>query len=220
MPTIPAPDSSGPNPSSTTPGPEVTTARRRGLRLGLTGGMGSGKSTAAGFFVEAGFGRIDSDEIVRQQLLPRPDIAARIGERFGAGVLREDGSVDRASLARRVFADDEARIWLEDLLHPAVFAEWERRTADPAGKWIVEVPILFEKGLQKWFDFTVCVASSSDFQLSRLELRGVPSELSRQRIAKQLPLPQKVAAADFVLLNDGSLSFLREQVLWLASRWT
>jgi dephospho-CoA kinase len=182
--------------------------------------MGSGKSTAASYFAEAGFGRIDSDEIVRQSLLPRGDIAARIADYFGPEVLRRDGAVDRAALARRVFSDDEARTWLEDLLHPLVFAEWDRQTADPAGKWIVEVPILFEKGLQNWFDFTVCVASSSDLQLSRLQLRGVSSELSRQRIAKQLPLPQKVAAADFVLLNDGSLSFLREQVLWLAQRWT
>ena len=78
--------------------------------------------------------------------------------------------------------------------------------------WIIEVPLLFEKGLENWFDFIVCVASSADVQLARLTQRGVPHALAGQRISKQLPLARKLALADLVLWNDGTLPFLREQV--------
>jgi dephospho-CoA kinase len=107
-----------------------------------------------------------------------------------------------------------------DVLHPRVIQAWQdHTTARPDANWVIETPLLYERGLQKWFDFIVCVASSGDLQVSRLELRGVSKDHSRPRIARQLPLAQKIAAADFVLLNDGSREFLKEQVVWLAGRW-
>ncbi len=190
------------------------------LALGLSGGMGCGKSTAARLFGDCGFRVVDCDRIVRDELLPSAEVVAAVAERFGAGVVAADGALDRAAVAARVFGNDADRLWLEGLLHPLVRASWRRALeGDLAARWVVEVPLLFEKGLENWFDFTVCVATSSALQLSRLEARGVTPDLAATRIAKQLPLPRKIAAADFVLHNDGSLDFLKEQIASLAGRW-
>ena len=189
------------------------------LIVGLTGGMGCGKSTAAALFAELGYRRLDADQVVRDVLLPSPEVRTAIGQRFGAGVLGADGAVDRAKLGALVFADDAALAWLEGELHPRLRAHWDGVYRAVSGeRFIVEVPLLFEKGLQNRFDFTVCVSTSSALQLRRLEHRGVPPGIARQRLAKQLPLAQKRELADFVLLNDGSLEFLREQVGELARR--
>lgn len=186
--------------------------------LGLTGGLGCGKTTAAKMFTAHGFLALDSDAIIRTVLLADQDVIASIRERFGAGVLTESGAVDRGQLARRVFVDEAELRWLENLLHPRLFARWRASFAtDRAKSWVVEVPLLFEKSLQIWFDFIVCVASHSDVQLARLERRGLPPSFARQRIKMQLPLAQKIELVDFVLLNDGSPEFLREQVAKLVN---
>ena len=188
--------------------------------MGITGGLGCGKSTVAGLVERRGYRRIDSDALVRERVLTSPEVVAALGARYGAAVVDPGGQVHRGALAERVFADDAERRWLEDLTHPVVFSLWRAAfAAEPAARWVVEVPLLFEKGLANWFDFTICVATSSALQLSRLQARGVSPDLAAARIAKQLPLPRKIAAADFVLLNDGSLDFLREQVALLAGRW-
>jgi dephospho-CoA kinase len=186
--------------------------------LGLTGGMGCGKTTAAGMFAVLGFAPLDSDAIIRTRLLTDKEVVAAIREHFGAGVLAESGAVDRGRLARRVFTDEAALRWLEDLLHPRLYAYWRAAFAAEGSKsWVVEVPLLFEKSLQNWFDFTVCVASDPVAQLARLEQRGLPAPLARQRISMQLPLAQKIELVDFVLLNDGLPDFLREQVARLVN---
>jgi len=121
--------------------------------------------------------------------------------------------VNRHALAERAFADDAERQWLEELTHPVVFALWRQAfAAEPAARWIVEVPLLYEKALENWFDFTVCVACASDQQLARLEQRGLPRALAGQRISKQLPLARKIERSDFVLWNEGSLAFLQTEV--------
>lgn len=194
-------------------------AQRGNLIVGLTGGMGCGKSTAAALFAELGFRRLDADRTVHEVLLPSAEVAQAIRERFGAGVLNAAGGLDRAKLGAVVFGDAAALAWLEDLLHPQLRAHWDgiyARAQDE--KFIVEVPLLFEKRLENRFDFTVCVTTSSDLQLRRLEQRGVSPEIARQRLAKQLPLARKCELADFVLINDGTLEFLREQVSELARR--
>ncbi|MBI5424928.1 MAG: dephospho-CoA kinase [Opitutae bacterium] len=187
--------------------------------VGLTGGMGCGKSTAAALFAELGFRRLDADRTVHEVLLPSAEVVTALRERFGDGILGADGAVDRAKLGAVVFGDAEALAWLENLLHPRLRAHWDGiYAAAQDEKFIVEVPLLFEKQLQNRFDFTVCVTTSSDLQLRRLEQRGVSPEIARQRLAKQLPLARRCELADFVLLNDGTLSFLREQVSELARR--
>jgi dephospho-CoA kinase len=127
--------------------------------------------------------------------------------------------IDRAALAAVIFADDAKRLAWEAVVFPRVCALWrELLDSDPRGRWVVEAPLLYEKGLEKWFDFVVCVASSSATQLARLAERGVSHTLAGQRISKQLPLAQKIEKSDFVLSNDGSTDFLREQITHLASR--
>jgi dephospho-CoA kinase len=186
--------------------------------LGLTGGMGGGKSTAAGLFEEAGFRRIDSDRIVRDELLVAPLVVAKIAERF-PDVVNADGEVQRPLLAKRIFGNDADRLWLEELLHPLVYERWRELLATaPKDRWVIEVPLLFEQGLENWFDFIVCVSTSSANQLARLIERGIPQSLAGQRISKQLPLALKLEKADFVLSNDGTLEALRLQVNHLATR--
>jgi dephospho-CoA kinase len=121
--------------------------------------------------------------------------------------------VDRPALARIVFSDDSERLWLEELTHPRFF-EIARATfrEDPRADFVAEVPLLFEKSLENWFDFTVCVACDCSSQLARLEQRGLDRSLAGQRISKQLPLARKIELSDFVLWNDGSTDFLKAQV--------
>jgi dephospho-CoA kinase len=192
---------------------------RSNLIVGLTGGMGSGKSTVAELFAARGFRRLDADQVVRDELLPDPEVAAAIRTRLGDDVFGPDGRIRRDRVAEKVFADSAALAWLEDLLHPRLWARWQAVFAAAEGvAFIVEVPLLFEKGLENWFDSVVCVTTDSATQLRRLEQRGISPDLSRQRLVKQLPLAQKCELADFVLLNDGSPEFLREQVNALADR--
>jgi len=181
--------------------------------VGITGGIGCGKTTATAAFERAGFRRIDSDALIRERVLVSSEIVRAIREHFGAGVLHTDGRIDRTALAAKVFSDEVELRWLEELTHPALFALWRSQfAAEPDVDWVVEVPLLFEKQLENWFDFTVCVASSPAQQLARLEQRGLPRALAEQRISKQLPLAQKIELADFVLWNDGTPAFLEDQI--------
>lgn len=187
--------------------------------LGITGGLGCGKSTAARLFEAIGYRRLDSDALVRERVLTSDEVKTAVAERFGAKVIGPNGQIDRSVLAEKVFYNDEERLWLEDLTHPILFEIG--RTAlrsEPHRPWVVEVPLLFEKSLQNWFDFTVCVACSHGQQLARLEQRGLPRALAEQRITKQLPLARKIELSDFVLWNEGSAEFLKAQVERLASQ--
>jgi dephospho-CoA kinase len=187
------------------------------FKVGITGGVGCGKSTAARFFEAKGFSRIDSDALVRDRVLRSEAVVAALRSRHGPGIFGSGGELDRAALAQRVFADDTERVWLEDLVHPQVFAIWrDEFAAGPAKRWIVEVPLLFEKGLENWFDFTICVALAPEEQLARLEQRGLSRELAGQRISKQLPLARKIELSDYVLWNQGAPEFLQAQVDRLA----
>ena len=181
--------------------------------LGLTGGLGCGKSTAARMFEGRGFQRLDSDAMVREYVLALPEVIAALRDRLGVEAVNTDGTVNRAHVAGVVFADDATRAWLEELTHPRLFRRWRELLAtDPVGRWIVEVPLLFEKQLENWFDFIACVACSPDQQLSRLEQRGLTRGLAAQRISTQLPLARKIDLSDFVLSNDGTPGFLQGEI--------
>ena len=189
------------------------------MMLGLTGGIGCGKSTAARFFEEAGYRRIDTDEIIKNEVLHQPEVEAAIAQRLGPQTLTASGRVDRAAVAKIVFSDDVALCWLEELTHPLLHAILRAKLAEaPQFDHVVEVPLLFEKHLENWFDFTVCVSTTLQLQLARLEERGLPKALAEQRISKQLPLVQKLELADYVLLNDGTPDFLRDQIQRLAAQ--
>lgn len=186
--------------------------------LGLTGGIGCGKSTAGRFFEEMGFRRIDCDAVVKDEVLVRPDVIAAVSAHFGAEVIR-DGAIDRARLASKVFGQPAELRWLEQLVHPLVSQLWRGRVAEaPQDPWLVEVPLLFEKGLEKGFDLVACVACSPSVQLARLELRGMTRTQAEQRIAQQLPLARKIELSDFVLSNDGNPEALRRQIALVADK--
>jgi dephospho-CoA kinase len=181
--------------------------------LGITGGLGCGKSAAGHEFERRGFRRLDSDELVRDRVLTDPAVLTALRDHFGPGVFTLEGAIDRVALAGVVFVNDAERIWLEKLTHPLVFDLWRSAlAADPGTDWALEVPLLFEQFLENWFDFTLCVACSYGQQLIRLEQRGLNRTLAGQRISKQLPLARKIELADFVVWNEGSARFLQAQV--------
>ena len=193
--------------------PKAGDERRCVMILGLTGGIGCGKSAAAQKFVALGFHLVDSDALIRNRVLQDPAVTREICARYGDAILMTDSRVDRSVLAARVFGDDRERVWLEALTHPILFGIWREELAlASVRRWVFEVPLLFEQRLENWFDFTVCVACSFDQQIVRLEQRGLSRGLAEKRIAKQLPLARKVELADKVLWNDGTLSFLHAQI--------
>lgn len=186
------------------------------MLVGLTGGMGCGKSTVARMFSENGFRIIDADTLVHDLLANDPDVVRSVGQRFGSEVLGSDGHIDRRLLGARVFGDDEALRWLEQLIHPRVGRRWREEVAgEPQSDWVVQIPLLFEKKLEESFHFTVCVGASATVQQQRLLKRGLSEEEISRRVARQWPIEEKTAKADFFLSNDGSLDFLREQVVHL-----
>lgn len=190
-------------------------------QLGLTGGMGCGKSTVAALFEEHGYRTILTDNIVRELLATHAPVRDALEQRWGRAVFHEDGQINRAALAERVFGDPEHLQWLETLLHPHVREHWQNMLKSHSHEnWIVEIPLLFEKSLEKHFDKTICVTCSMQTIMARLEQKGFTPDQIKQRMARQLPLEEKEHRADFVLSNDGTLDFLRQQVTALITTLT
>jgi dephospho-CoA kinase len=182
--------------------------------LGLTGGIAAGKSTALGAFARAGCPVFSADEAVHA-LYRRPDVRDVVVERFGTSVLGADGEIDRAALGRIAFADPEVLRYLEQLLHPLVAVESERfrHAAEAAGARIAveETPLLFERGGADRYDRTVLITAPDDVRRAR-----DPRAAARQ--AHQMPEAAKVALADEVYVNDGSIGDLESWVAQLVER--
>jgi dephospho-CoA kinase len=184
--------------------------------LGLTGGIGSGKSTALAYLHELGAATISSDDIVHG-LYSAADVVDRIRERYGEAVVDGAGGVSRPALAGIVFADEAELRWLEDLLHPFVreaVAEWVERQqkARPRPALIVvEVPLLFETGFEQRFDHIMLITAPDEVRRRRVAAKLTDSEFRRRR-AQQMPEEEKVRRSDFVYANSGSRKELREFV--------
>jgi dephospho-CoA kinase len=181
--------------------------------VGLTGGIASGKSTVGRMLRARGVDVIDADVLARDAVAPGTPGFAAVVARFGAGVVRDDGTLDRAALGRIVFADDEARRALNHIVHPEVARLAAEAFADVAARGapvvVYEVPLLFENGLQAAMDVTMLVAVHDDVQLQRLLARDGCSEAeARARIRSQMPLEQKRKLATHVLENDGTVADL------------
>jgi dephospho-CoA kinase len=181
--------------------------------VGLTGGIGSGKSTALAEFERRGAATVSLDQIAREQAKPGRDGWKAITKAFGPGVLDGAGRIDRRKLGARVFRRPADRRKLERATHPLIRREMRRRVSRLDGVVVVDVPLLFEGGLQREFDATVLVACPSAQQLRRVVRRDqlAPAD-ARRRIAAQLPLARKRALADFTLDNDGSRAALNAGV--------
>ena len=185
--------------------------------VGLTGSVGTGKSTVTNFFRELGAYIIDWDELAREVIRPHLRAWKEIVEYFGEDFLNEDLTINRQKLAEIVFPDKEKVAKLNQIVHPEVFKEDERitneiKSLDPDALIIKDIPLLFELTRPIFVDKTVVVSVSEQTQLRRLEEKGMSREDARSRIKSQLPLEEKIKSADFVISNDGPLEETKKQV--------
>jgi dephospho-CoA kinase len=183
---------------------------------GLTGGVGMGKSTAAGFLSQLGAKVVDTDEIARELVRPGRPALFEIQNQFGPDFISAAGELKRDQLARLVFADASARKKLEDILHPRIRETWlaqvEKWRQEGCPLAIVIIPLLFETGAETSFDQVICVACSPASQQERLSARGWDPDQIRQRIAAQLPVEQKITRSRFVLWTEGAPEVHRQQI--------
>ena len=187
-------------------------------RVGLTGGIASGKSTVASLFAALGVPVIDTDQIARDVVAPGTGLLAKIRAEFGDAVMAPDGSLDRRALRSRVFGDSAeataARRKLEALPHPAIRAEMEARSARAGGPYqILAIPLLVEGGSRSHVDRVLVVDADEATQVRRLQARdGSPLAEARALLAAQAARAPRFAAADDVITNDGDLVALAAQV--------
>jgi dephospho-CoA kinase len=185
--------------------------------FGLTGGIGSGKSSVAALLRDRGVPVVDADELAREVVMPQSPGLAEIVRVFGAQMLGPDGDLDRKRLGALVFSDAAARKRLNAITHPLVRALSQRRFAELAQQGVTlaayDVPLLFEVGLNAVLRPIVVVTASEAAQLERIMARdGLTETEARSRIAAQLPLAEKQRRADYVLDNNGSPAELARQV--------
>ena len=175
-----------------------------------------GKSTAAGFFQRSGVKVVDTDAIARELVQPGQPALAEIRRHFGPDVFSASGELNRAGLARLVFASTSARKKLETILHPRIREAWQAQveTWRIAGcpLALVVIPMLFETQAENHFDKIICVACSAASQQERLLQRGWTPEHIRQRIAAQLPVEQKITRSHFVIWTEGAMAVCSHQV--------
>ncbi|KWW99883.1 dephospho-CoA kinase [Carbonactinospora thermoautotrophica] len=189
------------------------------VKVGLTGGIGSGKSEVSRLLAAHGAIVVDADRLAREVVEPGSPGLARVVEEFGPGVLRPDGSLDREKLAGIVFADPERRRALNEIVHPLVRRRAEELTAQAGEDAVVvhDVPLLVENRMAPLYDLVVVVDAPVEIQLERLvRRRGMTEEAARARIAAQASREERLAVADVVIDNSGSLADLKRQVdqLW------
>ena len=184
--------------------------------IGLTGGVGMGKSTAAGFLLQLGARIVDTDEIARELVQPGQPALAEIRHEFGDKVFLPDGSLNRAALAEKVFVDEAARKKLEAILHPHIRERWSAQVVtwrkENVPLAVVVIPLLFETQAEAAFDKIICVACSPSSQSERLQARGWTDDQIRRRIAAQLPVEQKLARSHFVVWAEGQPEVHRRQI--------
>ncbi len=185
---------------------------RSRLRVGLTGGIGSGKSLALSQLRRLGAKTIALDEIAHEQARPGGAAYRKIVSVFGKGVLDSRKRIDRAALARRAFASPAARRRLEALTHPLILREMRRRMRAARGVVVVDVPLLFESGRAKEFDATMLITAPRGVRLGRLAGRGLSRSEALRRMAAQLPDAVKAARADVVAPNAGSKKEFQRRV--------
>jgi dephospho-CoA kinase len=188
------------------------------LRVGLTGGIATGKSTVSRMFVECGAHLIDADLLAREAVAPGQPALREIVASFGPGMLAADGTLNRDRLAGIVFKDSTQRARLEAIIHPYVFAEEERRCRQIGGKdahavVLFDAALLIETGAYKNKDRVIVVTADEQTQLARLMARDHLTEAkARERVTAQMPLSEKINAADYVIDGTLPLEKLRQEV--------
>lgn len=181
------------------------------LQVGLTGGIGSGKSTVAGYFMGKGAYVVDFDRLAHQTQDPGSPAWDQIVKSFGKDVLNNDGTVNRSRLGEIVFGDREKLHILNDIVHPAVLMKWREHVDDILKRRsdavvIADIPLLIETGWQDFFDVVILVHVSPDVQVSRIMARnGCSRREALDRVDSQMPIDDKIVYADFVIHNETSL---------------
>jgi dephospho-CoA kinase len=195
---------------------------KRPLQIGLTGGIASGKSTVSALFAALGVPVIDTDRIAREVVAPGTPLLASVLARFGPHLLTASGELDRAALRERVFADATQRADLEALLHPAIMAELRRRAQTAGGAYqLLVIPLLVEQHLRSAVDRVLLVDCAPDLQLQRVQVRdGVTLAQAQAVLAAQASRAARLSVADDVIVNEGELERLREQVETLHTRYS
>ena len=191
------------------------------LRIGLTGGIASGKSTVARMFAELGVEVIDTDEIAHQLVAPGSPALAAVIEAFGRTILTEDGALDRPQMRRIVFADSDKRRRLETILHPLIRqAALAKAAASDAVYVILVVPLLFETGFDQLVNRTLAIDCPEILQIERLvDLDNVSKEEAQAMIASQLNRQERRAAADDVIDSSGTLATIHSRVFELHEQY-
>lgn len=184
------------------------------LRIGLTGGIASGKTTVAGMFAELGATIIDTDVIAREVVAPGQPALDEIASEFGASLIDADGVLDRAALRELIFADDDARKRLETILHPRIQDEARRLSDQAGGEYqIIVVPLLVNSSLKDILDRILVVDCDEETQIRRLTARdGESEDLARRILAAQASRTERLAIADDIIRNDGTIADMRQQV--------
>ncbi|EGM77082.1 dephospho-CoA kinase [Rheinheimera sp. A13L] len=192
-----------------------------GYIVGLTGGIGSGKTTVATLFHELGVQSVDADLVARDVVMPGEAALVAITEHFGQSILQKDGQLDRAALRARIFADETEKQWLNQLLHPLIRQRLLQQLADcTSGYALLIAPLLLENKLQTYTDRILVVDVPPELQLSRtIQRDGVPAEQVQNILNSQLSRPERLQGADDVLLNTVPLSQLQAQIQQLHQRY-
>lgn len=192
----------------------MATQQHSPLIIGLTGGIGSGKSTVSDMFAALGAEVIDADVISRSLLQPGNAAFDAVAEHFGPDILQADGSLDRARLRHIVFSDAGEKTWLEACLHPRIRATILQQIAISERPWVLlSVPLLLESDAYDFVDKVLVVDVAEELQLQRTLARDDSSEAEvRAIIASQMPRQQRLARADLVIGNEGDLQTLQERV--------
>ncbi|BDM65905.1 dephospho-CoA kinase [Shewanella sp. NFH-SH190041] len=189
--------------------------------IGLTGGIGSGKTTVANLFAEQGIELIDADIIAREVVRPGQPALAKISDFFTTEVLTPTGELDRKQLRNIVFQSPEKRVWLNKLLHPIISTEMQSQAKQAKSLYVIMVvPLLFENGLDSLVNRTLLVDISPDAQMTRAANRDhVSAEQIKNIINSQMSRKDKLQKADDIIDNQGEISQLRSQVLKLHHKY-
>ncbi len=191
------------------------------LTIGLTGGIGSGKTTVADRFAELGVDLVDADQAARDVVKPGSQALAEIAAHFGEDILLADGSLNRSTLRALVFANEEQRLWLEALLHPLINALLRQQLADCQSAYCLLVsPLLLETSQKELVDRIIVIDVSEQTQLARAMARdGSDEQTIRGIIAAQIDRHSRLQAADDIIDNEKSVSALQQQVQTLHERY-
>lgn len=185
--------------------------------IGLTGGIGSGKSAATAIFERLGIGCVDADQVAREVVAPGAPALASITEHFGAHLLTEDGQLNRAVLREHIFKNEQDRLWLEALLHPLIRERMtEQLSAQTSPYALLVAPLLFENDLDEGCTASILIDVPEDIQLRRVIARDGGDEVQAKAIiARQMSRTEKRSRADYIIDNSGSLAELENEIVAL-----